>query len=430
MAKIAADVAASPSSAGDIPSVDILLREGSFYQRLERARVLREAALAQAATESGGVAERLQGSKPWEKSDVKRPAVAAVPSQKVVALGKTDSFPLVGRATPPVNPDIVISQPLILSPPVLTPAAIVMPDAPAAEIGPTPRKIRSLVGFALGLGFGLLIATLAPLMSGKLWSNSGGVDAVLSAAAPTLGAAGVEGVQTITVAAPGDVAMVRQIAAMSGPTGADASAVGLAEVPPTPQVAAQLPSLAAADVPNDAGLVLAALDAQAAGAAARSAAILQRPGKSADAGLRLQVSASAIVAAPGAATIRIMAPQSITDKQLTQIEATMKAAGYAAADIVRVNTTVKSNQVRYYFATDRALAAALAGTMGGVARDFTKFSPLPPAGTIEVWYAGLGPQPAKAKKPSKKTKRKVVDDQQMLDALRQRLLQQLQGVGN
>ena len=55
-----------------------------------------------------------------------------------------------------------------------------------------------------------------------------------------------------------------------------------------------------------------------------------------------------------------------------------------------VNTT----QVRFFHETDRADATLLAEAMGGVARDFTNFRPLPPEGRVELWMADRAPERA------------------------------------
>ncbi len=55
--------------------------------------------------------------------------------------------------------------------------------------------------------------------------------------------------------------------------------------------------------------------------------------------------------------------------------------------------TIARTHVRYYHAADRAAAETLAARIGGAARDFTRFSPSPAAGYVEVWL-GSGESPA------------------------------------
>ncbi|NNE87770.1 MAG: hypothetical protein HKN27_06805 [Silicimonas sp.] len=59
-----------------------------------------------------------------------------------------------------------------------------------------------------------------------------------------------------------------------------------------------------------------------------------------------------------------------------------------------VNFVVRDTQVRFFHQSDAQAATELAGDIGGIARDFTDFSPTPPDGLVEVYVSGRN-QPAR-----------------------------------
>lgn len=124
--------------------------------------------------------------------------------------------------------------------------------------------------------------------------------------------------------------------------------------------------------------------------------------------------------------VHILAPSSLSDERLNSTSAMLEQAGYPLKDPARVGFTVSQNNVRYYHAEDASIAQALAEMVGGTARDFTSYSPSPPAGTIEVWMAGAKParsSVAKAKPARVKKRAKRPDPD--LNKLRNRLVNQL-----
>lgn len=124
-----------------------------------------------------------------------------------------------------------------------------------------------------------------------------------------------------------------------------------------------------------------------------------------------------------AGAVVVNAPDSLTEAEVSDRLAMLSAGGFALADPQRVGVTVKDSNVRFFHPEDAAAAEAVAEALGARLRDFTDFSPPPPAGTIEVWLAGHGSAPAAA--PAKARRKAVSAPVSELDALRARILQQL-----
>lgn len=93
--------------------------------------------------------------------------------------------------------------------------------------------------------------------------------------------------------------------------------------------------------------------------------------------------------APGA-QVRVYAPSRLADAQINAIASELRQSGAAAVNPVRTRLTIQDTHIRYYHAADAAEARAMADSIGADARDFTRFSPSPPEGTLEVWMAGRG----------------------------------------
>ena len=129
--------------------------------------------------------------------------------------------------------------------------------------------------------------------------------------------------------------------------------------------------------------------------------------------------------------VHVLAPSSMSDDRLNGIANTLKDAGFLIKDPARVRFTIRQSNVRYYSAEDAEAARALAKIVGGTARDFTSFSPSPPTGTIEVWFAGTAPSKVKTAKaaPARakpvRTKRQPSKAEQDRIRLRNRLVDQL-----
>ena len=143
-------------------------------------------------------------------------------------------------------------------------------------------------------------------------------------------------------------------------------------------------------------------------------------------------------------SVHVLAPQGVADDSLAAVSRSLRDAGYKLVESARVPFSVKERQVRFYHSEDAEAARALATTLGASARDFTTFDPLPPAGIVEVWLADEKTVTAATtnKTPPQKKKKKpkaiakvaaappVMSEDQQLQALRDRLLAQLQSNGN
>lgn len=126
-----------------------------------------------------------------------------------------------------------------------------------------------------------------------------------------------------------------------------------------------------------------------------------------------------------AGPVVLNAPSSIGDAELATLVEGLGAEGFVLAEPNRVNLTISESNVRYFHAADAAAAVAVAAELGAKARDFTAFSPAPPAGTIEVWLAGRGDgaAPQRTRRASGQPSVSAADRE--LNALRARILQQL-----
>ena len=119
----------------------------------------------------------------------------------------------------------------------------------------------------------------------------------------------------------------------------------------------------------------------------------------------------------------VHAPDSVSDSDFQDVLAQLKEAGFPLEESTRVSFTIKNDNVRYFRAEDARLAKAIAAELGATARDFTSFSPTPPAGTIEIWLSGRGSAPVTARRTTGGKQRTTSNDQ--LQSLRNRILQQL-----
>ncbi|MGR3341701.1 MAG: hypothetical protein ACU0DI_00450 [Paracoccaceae bacterium] len=86
--------------------------------------------------------------------------------------------------------------------------------------------------------------------------------------------------------------------------------------------------------------------------------------------------------------VSVHAPQSWADGKLSELMAALRATGYSIRSPVRVRLKISRDNVRYFHASDAEAARALAAVVGGQARDFTNYAPLPPVGRVEIWLAG------------------------------------------
>ncbi|MCB2135853.1 MAG: hypothetical protein KDE08_07895 [Rhodobacteraceae bacterium] len=124
-------------------------------------------------------------------------------------------------------------------------------------------------------------------------------------------------------------------------------------------------------------------------------------------------------------TVNIHAPGGMADADVEDVVAALTETGFTVSDPARVTFRISSNHVRFYHAADAEAAAALAAEIGGPARDFTTFSPAPPEGLIEVWLAGSTSGAVAKTTTTRKKPRAPVSEEAQIQALRDRLIQQL-----
>jgi hypothetical protein len=97
------------------------------------------------------------------------------------------------------------------------------------------------------------------------------------------------------------------------------------------------------------------------------------------------------------ATVRIHAPVNLSRAEVDRTIAALRAQGHRIEGPYRVSFSISRSNARYFHGGDaeaaRAVGSALGPTASGTTvetRDFTHFSPRPPAGTVELWLAGRG----------------------------------------
>ena len=128
-----------------------------------------------------------------------------------------------------------------------------------------------------------------------------------------------------------------------------------------------------------------------------------------------------------AGPVVLNAPESVGKAELAALLERLGAGGFVLAEPNRVDLRIKSSNVRFFHPEDAAAAESVAAQLGARVRDFTSFSPAPPAGTIEVWLAGQGNAAATAPaKPRRATAQPTMTaEERELNTLRNRILQQL-----
>ncbi|WP_413872630.1 hypothetical protein [Albidovulum sp.] len=143
-----------------------------------------------------------------------------------------------------------------------------------------------------------------------------------------------------------------------------------------------------------------------------------------DAPLPVQENPPAATPAPGGPII-VNAPESVGEAELAGLVEGLGAAGFALAEPTRVDIPISESNVRFFHPGDAAAAQAVASRLGARVRDFTSFTPSPPAGTIEVWLSGRGNAAAPAKTRRASGQGAVTAEERELNLLRDRILQQL-----
>ncbi len=140
-----------------------------------------------------------------------------------------------------------------------------------------------------------------------------------------------------------------------------------------------------------------------------------------------------------ATSIHILLSKGGNVGEASPLAAKLGAAGFTVTETAETDVAVRETNVRYYHLIDAEAAQALAAQLDVTARDFTGLSPAPPQGMIEVWVKGSadrkgarrGGQKGEQPKPRRRNPRRpapdpAVSEAQELQALRDRLLKQLQ----
>lgn len=96
---------------------------------------------------------------------------------------------------------------------------------------------------------------------------------------------------------------------------------------------------------------------------------------------------------PVGTRIVVNAPRGLSRTELDDVLGAMRAAGVDIGATHRVDLAVDTTNLRYFFASDRDRAAAVAATRATgstppTLRDFSHLSPRPRPGTLELWLAG------------------------------------------
>lgn len=99
--------------------------------------------------------------------------------------------------------------------------------------------------------------------------------------------------------------------------------------------------------------------------------------------------------------VRVYAPSRVPSGQMNAIASELRQSGATVIDPVRTRLTIQDTHVRYYHPGDAEEARAVAARVGAEARDFTSFSPSPPEGMLELWVAGRGSSgPSRSARPN------------------------------
>ncbi|MBS0563321.1 MAG: hypothetical protein JSR87_02185 [Proteobacteria bacterium] len=421
------------------PSVDALLREGSFYERLEKARALRAEALARAEPDSSFVAEDAlgalaakagegeipEGEIPVAASASPLPDAPALPDPSPAASRKPENL-FVLNPSRPFAADDGDTLPVAK----LYAAAVAVPSEPlpvTASPAPDGRRFKVAGGFAVGLAFGLAVAALVPGLA--LWRQAGTPAPAAAGSGPAFGPVALpqsadDRPPLVPAGAPDAVPAVGVAAAPSATAAEDsAPAIGAQTAGPPGLILPRLALAAAPALPATelAPLVPAARPDRRPVAEPRAARLTVDP--AADPELAARTSPPDPSAPPQTAShIRLMVPAGATKAEIAALRDKLGKSGIGIAETAPLSTRLRKSQVRYYYPDDLAAADRLAKAMGATLRDATALAKRPPPGTIDIRYA------AQAK--PKKTARASRSAGQELTALRAHILKLLRGAGN
>ena len=468
MTKGATSVTSSRAAGADAPSIDDLLKTGAFHKRLASARAAREEVLA---THNDNAEQFLSGPKPWERPEYLRgePRKTARPTPLPAKARSEFAAPAALPAAPEADP----APQEIATPPVATPVV-------AATTARWPRRLAFLAGglaagITLGVGVGywaarsalppagpdLAIAAGAPTLAGS--RDGGGQDAVwtalperdnapaatglpelshvtsVSATLPSIAGGGLVdpatamGPRALPPEASATFGTTPALTLVSGPLPRRAQAPDLtatggeivfAGLPAPLPVAFTIPRAAlpegaltapAPTIPDATPLPVALAIPEAV-----------TPGSSADMPLAPQDLPPPVSPTTAGFILSVHAPATLSDTDIEEVAVALSEVGVETITPKPVDFTISETNIRYFHPADRAAAEDLAGALGARLRDFTGYSPSPPAGTIELWLAGKGTATAKVVTRSAATKKVHRRPQpSQADILKNRLIQQL-----
>lgn len=406
--------------------------------------------------------------------------------------------PVVHRVMDPApTPSPSAYVPAVAPAPIVEPAHPAKVKPAVADVSPLRRPVRIAAGFALGLAAGVAATSLAWMMIGPTGGPAPQTEALAPSvpvvvpqtaalsppdATPTMPTVSTASVPPDVAFVLGDavsppamppngpdVTKIELLARLSGPSdipvnpapqATDAKARLDSAPAPRPALQASAPEGSFAPRTDQVALLPAAFALPAAqsgmepvGAAGPDPAPsaiapppvapqVERPdpaeasAASAGAPPRPETVPEPPLGAPGPNRVNVMAPESVADVDLTATITGLQGAGFQLGDSVRVSFQVSKNHVRFYHATDRTAAEALAQRIGGEARDFIDSDVNPPEGMIELWLQGSG-QTVAAAKPAKEAARpqaapavtkepEAPSEDSVMKSLRDKIVRQLQ----
>lgn len=378
----------SPNSRPDdrLPSVDELLAASDWPAQLARARERRAAALR-----GGGAKRPLPVSRPWESDDYLTATGVLRPRRAVPAVATTPRPPPRLRRTRSV--------------PVLAALAV-------AGIGAALAALAIVGMFREGSVVALTTAPEAPDLPLEAMSlvaavpdgpppapdpvAAGFVPARPAAPAPDpvggpsgLSPAGAHAVVPATPSpVPAGVTAIRHPSASAGQA-------------PDRSALASLPAIAAPDPFLPTGPEIARPPVAEIPASFRVDAVAAAPhdllfrDHAPVARMPLPPLGGAGAVETAELRVAVFFPDGGGDARAGSVISALDAAGFEVASAGAVGVRISATHVRYFHADDAERAGWLAAAVGGEVRDFTRFSPEPPAGAVEVWLAG-DPAPARS----------------------------------
>lgn len=439
MNRIAGAAAESRGKAEHYPSVETLLREGSFYERLEKARALRAEALAHGEPEGEFVDD--------DAATATTPDQIASPQTLPAAHLHVTPKPAAPKAASADGHNLFVLNPArpfaddaddTLPVAKFFAVAETLPASPTAAAEPpvrrdTWRRWKVLVGFALGLTVGVAASILVPPLLAPTGPATTPATTRVLPATDAPGAMRLSGIDSApTVPEPALAPSPATGAAdFTAPVATDVAVWLEGSSARPPLLAPAMPILTPPGIEADALQPAAMSHPPRMVALPMSSSADQDPS---DLALPAQPLPSSFTADPPKAKqtavadvhVRLRLPAGTGKSEARALNSQLQKAGVSTVEKVTSDISYRVTEISYYHPTDFDAADQLANAIGATLRDASNDSQPPAPGTIDINYAAQ-PKVAKAKKTTPKSKRST---DQELAALRARILRQLQGVGN